>query len=76
MRRGHSILTIHEHALKRCMKLSSHMTKYHTHRKEETFSQQVKRTVSRYGQYRATVLNVSFDQVSVKSKIAKEFMYI
>ena len=72
MRRGHSILTIHEHALKRCMKLSSHMTKYQTHQ----ISQQVKRTVSRYGQYRATVLNASFEQVSVKSKIAKEFMYI
>ena len=76
MRRGHSILTIHEHALKPCMKLCSHMTKYQTHRKEETFLQQVKRTVSRYGKYHATVLNASFEQVSVKSKIAKEFKYI
>ena len=69
MRRGHSILTIHEHALKPCMKLSSHMTKYQTHWKEETFSKQVKRTVSQYG------LNAYFEQVSVKSKIAKQFMY-
>ena len=57
------------------MKLSSHMTKYQTHWKEETFSKQVKRTVSQYGQYRATVLNAYFEQVSVKSKIAKQFMY-
>ena len=51
------------------------MTKYQIHRKEETFSKQVKRTVSRYGQYCATVLNSYFEQVSVKSKIAKQFMY-
>ena len=45
------------------------MTKYQTHWKEETFSKQVKRTVSQYG------LNAYFEQVSVKSKIAKQFMY-
>ena len=42
MRWGHSILTIYEDTLK----LSSHMTKYQTHRKEETFLKQVKKTVS------------------------------
>ena len=42
MRRGYSILTIYEHALKPYIKLPSHMPKYQTHRKEETFSKQVK----------------------------------
>ena len=51
------------------------MTKYQKHRKEEPFSKQVKGTVSQYGQYRATILNANFEQVSVKSKIAKQFMY-
>ena len=51
------------------------MTKYQKHRKEETFSKQVKGTVSQYGQYCATILNAYFEQVSVKSKIAKQFMY-
>ena len=51
------------------------MTKYQTHRKEEMFSKQVKRTVSRYGQYCATALNIYFEEVSVKNKIAKQFMY-
>ena len=74
MRRGYSILTIYEHALKLYIKLSSHMPKYQTHRKEETFSKQVKRTVSQYRQYCTTVLNAYFEQVSVKGKIAKQFM--
>ena len=51
------------------------MTKYQKHRKEKPFSKQVKGTVSQYGQYRATILNANFEQVSVKSKIAKQFMY-
>ena len=51
------------------------MSKYQTHPKEETFSKQVKRTISQYGQYSVTVLNAYFEQVSVKSKIAKQFMY-
>ena len=42
MRRDYSILTIYEHALKPYIKLPSHMPKYQTHRKEETFSKQVK----------------------------------
>ena len=75
MRRGYSILTIYEHALKPYIKLPSHMPKYQTHRKEETFSKQVKRTVSKYLQYCVIVLNAYFEQVSVKSKIAKQFMY-
>ena len=75
MRRGYSILTIYEHALKPYIKLPSHMPKYQTHRKEETFSKQVKRTVSKYWKYCATVLNAYFEQVSVKSKIVKQFMY-
>ena len=75
MRRGHSILTIYEYALKPYIKLPSHMPKYQAHRKEETFSKQAKRTVSQYEQYCATVLNAHFEQVSVKSKIAKQFMY-
>ena len=75
MRRGHSILTIYEDTLKPYIKLSSHMTKYQTHRQEKTFSKQVKRTISRYGQYCATLLNAYFQQISVKSKIAKQFMY-
>ena len=75
MRRGHSILNIYEHALKPYIKLSSHMTKYQTHRKEETRTNQVKSTVSQYGQYCATALNAHSEQVSVKSKIAKQFMY-
>ena len=72
MRHGYSILTIYEHALKPYIKLPSHMPKYQTHRKEETFSKQVKRTVSQYRQYCATVLNAYFEQVSVKRKIAKQ----
>ena len=75
MRRDCSILTIYEHALKPYIKLPSHMPKYQTHRKEETFSKQVKRTVSQYRQYCATVLNAYFEQVSVKRKIAKQVMY-
>ena len=75
MRRGYSILTIYEHALKPYIKLPSHMPKYQTHRKEETFSKQVKRTVSQYLQYCVIVLNAYFEQVSVKSKIAKQFIY-
>ena len=75
MRRGYSILTIYEHALKAYIKPPSHMPKYQTHQKEKTFSKQVKRTVSQYRQYCATVLNAYFEQVSVKSKIAKQFMY-
>ena len=75
MRRGYSILTIYEHALKPYIKLPSHMPKYQTHRKEETFSKQVKRTVSKYWQYCVIVLNAYFEQVSVKSKIAKQFIY-
>ena len=75
MRRGYSILTIYEHALKPYIKLPSHMPKYQTHRKEETFSKQVKRTVSKYWKYCATALNAYFEQVSVKSKIVKQFMY-
>ena len=51
------------------------MTKYQTHRKEEMFSKQVKRTVSEHGQYRATVLYAYFEQVPVKGKLAKQFMY-
>ena len=42
------------------------MPKYQTHRKEATFSKQVKRTVTQYRQYCATVLNAYFEQVSVK----------
>ena len=75
MRRGYSILTIYEHALKPDIKLPSHMSKYQTHRKQETFSKQVEGTVSQYGQYCGTVLNAYFEQVFVKSKIAKPFMY-
>ena len=75
MRRDYSILTIYENALKPYIKLPSHMPKYQTHRKEETFSKQVKRTVSQYRQYCATVLNAYFEQVSVKRKIAKQVMY-
>ena len=75
MRRGHSILTIYEHALKPYIKLSSHMTKCQTYRKEETRTNQVKSTVSQYGQYCATALNAYSEQVSVKSKVAKQFMY-
>ena len=51
------------------------MTKYQTHRKEEMFSKQVKRTVSEHGQYRGTVLYAYFEQVPVKGKVAKQFMY-
>ena len=51
------------------------MPKYQTHRKEETFWKQLKRTESQYWQYCATVLNTYFEQVSVKRKIAKQFMY-
>ena len=75
MQRGYSILTIYEHDLKTYIKLPSHMPKYQTHRKEETFSKQVKRTVSKYWKYCATALNAYFEQVSVKSKIVKQFMY-
>ena len=75
MRRGLSTLNIYEYALKPYIKLPSHMSKYQTHPKEETFSKQVKRTISQYGQYSVTVLNAYFEQVSVKSKIAKQFMY-
>ena len=57
------------------MKLSSHMTIYQAHWKEETFSKQVKGTISRSGQDRAAVLNAYFEQVSIKSKIAKQYMY-
>ena len=42
------------------------MPKYQTHRKEATLSKQVKRTVTQYRQYCATVLNAYFEQVSVK----------
>ena len=35
----------------------------------------MKRTVSQYRQYCATVLNAHFEQVSIKIKIAKHFMY-
>ena len=45
------------------------------HRKEETCSTQVKRTISQYRKYSATVLNAHFEQVSIKSKIVKQFMY-
>ena len=38
MRRGYSILTIYEYALKPYIKLPSHMPKYQTHRKEEAQS--------------------------------------
>ena len=75
MQRGYSILTIYEHALKPYIKLPSHMPKYQTHRKEKTFSKQIKMTVLQYWQYCATVLNAYFEQVSVKNKIAKQFMY-
>ena len=51
------------------------MTKYQTHRKEEMFSKQVKRTVSEHGQYRTTVLYAYFEQVPVKGQLAKQFMY-
>ena len=68
MRRGYSILTIYGHALKPYIKLLSHMPKYQTHRKEATFSKQVKRTVTQYRQYCATVLNAYFEQVSVKKR--------
>ena len=66
MRRGYSILTIYGHALKPYIKLPDHMPKYQTHRKEATLSKQVKRTVTQYRQYCATVLNAYFEQVSVK----------
>ena len=62
------ILTIYEHALKPYIKLPSHMPKCQTHQKEETLSKQIKRTVSQYWIYCATVLNAYFEQVSVKSK--------
>ena len=75
MRRGYSILTIYEHALKPYIKLPSHMPKYQTHRKEETFSKKVKRTASQHRQHCVTVLNAYFEQVSVKSEIAKQFKY-
>ena len=75
MQRGYSILTIYKHALKPYIKLPSHMPKYQTHRKEEMFSKQGKRTVSQYWKYCATFLNAYFEQVSVKSKIVKQFMY-
>ena len=75
MQRGYSILTIYKHALKPYIKLPSHMPKYQTHRKEEMFSKQVKRTVSQYWKYCATFLNAYFEQVSVKSNIVKQFMY-
>ena len=42
MRRGYSILTIYEHALKPYIKLPSHIPKYQTHRKEETLSKQLR----------------------------------
>ena len=71
MRRGYSILTIYEHALKSYIKLPSHMPKYQTHRKKETFSKEVKGTVSQYRQYCTNVLNAYFEQVSVKGKAAK-----
>ena len=48
---------------------------YQTHRKEETCSKQVKRTVSQCGQYCATTLNAHFEQVSIKSKIGRQFIY-
>ena len=48
---------------------------YQTHRKEETISKQVTRTISQYRQYCATVLNAHFEEVFIKSKIAKQFMY-
>ena len=60
MRRGYSILTIYEHALKPYIKLPSHMPKYQTHRKEETFSKQIKGTVSQYRQYCTNVLKSLF----------------
>ena len=41
-------MTIYEHALKTYIKLPRHIPKYQTHRKEETFSKQVKRAVSQY----------------------------
>ena len=75
MWRGYSILTIYEQVLKPYIKLPSHIPKYQTHRKEETFSKQVKKTVSQYRQYCATVLNACFEQVSVKSEIAKQFIH-
>ena len=47
------------------------MPKYQTHRKKETFSKQVKGTVSQYRQYCTNALNAYFEQVSVKGKAAK-----
>ena len=47
---------------------------YQTHQKEETISKQVKRAISQCRQYCATVLNAHFDQVFIKSNIAKQFM--
>ena len=75
MWRGYSISIIYEHALKPYIKVPSNMPKYQTHRKEETFSKQIKGTVSQCRQYCATILNAAFEQVPVKGKIAKQFMY-
>ena len=38
-------------------------------------TKRVKKTVSQYRQYCAIVLNAYFEQVSIKSKFAKQFMY-
>ena len=75
MRRGYSILTIYEHALKPYIKLPSHMPKYQTHRKEETFSKQIKGTVSQYRQYCTNVLKCLFWAGFCKREDSQWFMY-
>ena len=74
-RRGCSILTIYEHALELYTKLSSHTVKLRNTPKRRTCSKQVKKTVSQYRKYCGTVINARFAQVSIKSKISKQFMY-
>ena len=60
MRRGYSIFNIYKHALKPYIKLPNHTPKYQALRKEETFSKQVKRTLSQYRQYLMSLLNVFY----------------
>ena len=67
-------VSIYEHAWELYTKLSNHIAKLSNTPERRNVLKKVKRTVSQYRQYCTTVLNAHFEQVSIKSKIAKQFM--
>ena len=74
-RSSYSILTIYERASEPYTKLSSHTIKLSNTLERRNVLKTGKRDSITIRHYCATTLNARFEQISIKSEIAKQFMY-